>query len=107
MCRAVLQRLRGELTVAAITTLIERRPRTIVHTHPTALILDQVQYDSGEGRCLDAFNDGEIYRVVDTATAGRWAEFRQACLRHGIKSSLSLPLVVDDTCYGALNLYSY
>ena len=91
---------------AGITTLIEGRPKTVAHTHPTALIVDQVQYDSGEGPCLDAFNDGEIYRVVDTATPGRWSEFRQACSRHGIKSTMSLPLVAEDTCYGALNLYS-
>jgi GAF domain-containing protein len=47
-----------------------------------------------------------VYRIESTATDARWPEFSRAAGAKGIKSTLSLPLMVEDEPVGALNLYS-
>jgi GAF domain-containing protein len=104
----------ADLTVEAVppadlvglTMPIEGRQRTAVFTDRTSPEVDQAQYDSGEGPCLDALRDGTVYLIDSTDEDGPWPAFRQACAAHGIRSTLSLPLVVDHGTVGAMNLYS-
>jgi len=108
-----LQRV-ADLTVEAVTVanfvgitmLVEGEPRTGVFTDRESPEIDQAQYEHDDGPCLESFRNGEIYRVDDTRTDGRWPAFRTACVDHGILSTMSLPLVVDDIAHGALNMYS-
>jgi GAF domain-containing protein len=104
----------SEMTVAAvpgadfvgITMTVDGKPGTGVFTDPTAPEVDQTQYETGEGPCLEAFRSGEIMEIESTADDGPWPAFRAACLEHGLHSTLSLPLVVADDRVGALNLYA-
>jgi GAF domain-containing protein len=91
---------------AGVTMLVDGDVRTGVFTDPTAPQVDQAQYDTGEGPCLDAFRTGEIYRITSTADEGRWPAFRAACRDHGIASTASFPIEIDDVRHGALNLYA-
>jgi GAF domain-containing protein len=105
----------ADLTVEAVppadlvglTMPIEGRQRTAVFTDRTSPEVDQAQYDSGEGPCLDALRDAKVYLIGSTAEDGPWPAFRRACAARGIRSTLSLPLVVDHRTVGAMNLYSY
>lgn len=105
----------AELTVEAIpaaelvgiTMPVEGRQRTAIFTDETAPEIDQAQYDSGEGPCLEAFEEMRITQIESTRDDGKWAEFRQAAAARGILSTISFPLVVDKRCIGAMNLYSY
>jgi GAF domain-containing protein len=109
-----LQRV-SELTVIAVpgadlvglTMTVEGRDRTAVFTDEASPEVDQAQYDTGEGPCLDAFHHQRIFRIESTAEDGPWPAFRKACAEHGIGSTLSLPLVANQKGVGALNLYSY
>ena len=104
----------SELAVASVpaaeyiglTMMIENLPATAVFTDPESPEIDQAQYRSGEGPCLDAFDTGEIRTVRSTRHESRWPEFSQACLDHGILSTLSLPLAVSDRRLGAMNMYA-
>jgi GAF domain-containing protein len=89
-----------------LTMLIDGEPRTGVFTDPTSPEVDQAQYDTGSGPCLDSFRTGEICRIDSTAEDGTWPEFSAACLEHGIMSTASFPMLIDDISHGALNLYS-
>jgi len=91
---------------ASVTMVVDGDVRTGVFTNDDAREIDRTQYESGEGPCLDAFRTGEIYRITSTTEAGRWPEFRKACVRHGIMSTASFPIVIDGVRHGALNLYS-
>jgi GAF domain-containing protein len=91
---------------AAITTLRDGKPETIVATDPVIEQVDQAQYDFESGPCLDAFRTGEVFRIDDTDDEKRWPEFARACGAHHIRSTLSLPLMADGEGIGALNLYS-
>jgi len=47
-----------------------------------------------------------VVRIEDTAADARYPEFSAAARRHGILSTLSLPLVAGPVAQGASNLYS-
>jgi GAF domain-containing protein len=104
----------AHLTVAAVepaqyaglTMIVEGRQRTAVFTHPEVPEIDQAQYDTGEGPCLAAFETGEVHIIESTDEPGRWPEFRRTAARHGIRSTLSVPVVAEHGSLGALNLYS-
>jgi GAF domain-containing protein len=104
----------ADLTVEAVapvdfvglTMPVEGRQRTAVFTDRDSPEVDQAQYDSGEGPCLDAMRDATVYWIDSMAEDGPWPAFRRACLGRGIHSTLSLPLVVDHGTVGAMNLYS-
>jgi GAF domain-containing protein len=92
--------------LVGITMPVEGRNRTAIFTDETAPEIDQAQYDSGDGPCLDAYREQRITSIESTKEEGRWPEFRQACAAHGIYSTISFPLVVDRTSVGAMNLYA-
>jgi GAF domain-containing protein len=108
----ILQRI-VDLTCAAVpgcshcgvSLLSEERVTTAAATDGTTLQLDGAQYANGEGPCLQAARTGEMVRVDDFASDGRFPTFGAEALRLGINSSLSLPLIVRNTSIGALNIY--
>jgi GAF domain-containing protein len=110
---ATLQRV-AELTVQAlpqtahigITMMVDGRPGTAIFTDPEVVEIEQAQYRSGDGPCLDAFRDGKSHVIADTRDPGSWVEFRESAFRHGVLSTLSMPLIAHLGPVGALNLYS-
>lgn len=84
---------------------------TPVETSPEATDLDQVQYRTGEGPCLDAARpDGPAYVVSDDLRVElRWRQFAKIAAGHGYRSILSTELVPAPGAgrlAGALNIYS-
>jgi GAF domain-containing protein len=104
----------AELTVQAvpgadhvgITLLVDDTFKTSVFTHPEVPEIDQAQYRTGDGPCVDAYRTGVPHRIESTLEAGRWQLFRDSAARHGVLSTLSLPLSVHDATIGAMNLYA-
>jgi GAF domain-containing protein len=90
----------------SITLMTQGTGTTAAFTGDRAMALDEQQYDRGYGPCLDACDAGEILSVDDTATEQRWPAFTKRALELGVHSSLSIPLPIQDTVTGALNLYS-
>jgi hypothetical protein len=84
---------------------------TPVETDPIAVELDQAQYRSGRGPCVESARaDGPAMAIADDlSTDGRWPEFASASVRAGFGSILATSLMPDRTganLPGALNLYS-
>jgi GAF domain-containing protein len=114
--RSVADTLRrvAELTVDAVpsaalvglTMMVEGRPRTAVFTDLAAPHIDQAQYETGDGPCLEAFKTGTVKRIGSTLAEGPWAEFRRVAAGHGVRSTLSMPMKVAEGPIGAMNLYS-
>ncbi|MDQ1404263.1 MAG: hypothetical protein QOG03_2579 [Actinomycetota bacterium] len=92
--------------MVGITMLVDERPATSVFTDDAAPEVDRAQYSSGRGPCLDAFREGDVKRIKSTDFEARWPEFAAAAAKHGIKSTLSMPLAIEDQRLGALNLYA-
>jgi GAF domain-containing protein len=89
-----------------LTLVVDGRQRTAVFTDETAPEIDQAQYESGEGPCLQAFEKRQVFRIESTADEQRWPEFAAAAAAHGIGSTMSLPLVVNGRALGAMNVYA-
>lgn len=92
--------------MASLTLLIDGRPATAVSTDATAAEIDQGQYVSGDGPCVDAFGHRQVNRIDSTTDEARWPEFCRGAAAQGITSTLSLPIVARGEALAALNLYS-
>ncbi len=79
---------------------------TVASTGPLADRADERQYEVGVGPCLEAMRTGSVVRVGDMSTEERWAPYPARAAQLGVRSSLSLPLVVEGHSSGALNLYA-
>lgn len=64
--------------------------------------IDEAQYDTGRGPCLDAFRTGHVYRIDSTADDERLPDFARDAAAHGITATLSV--VARGETLGALNL---
>jgi GAF domain-containing protein len=98
--------------IVSITVLTWPDARTAAHTHDLALTLDQQQYDTGRGPCLEAALQREPVRTEISAETDRWPEFVQAAQQARVRASLSIPLIVggldeEQVLVGSLNIYSY
>ncbi len=79
---------------------------TVASSDEFAELLGEIQYGCGQGPCLQALRTGERVKVFDLATDDRWDDYRLSALAAGVRSSVSLPLTVNDATIGAVNLYS-
>jgi GAF domain-containing protein len=79
---------------------------TVASTGPLAERADERQYEVDTGPCLESMRTGRVVRVGDMATEERWAPYPERAAQLGVRSSLSLPLVVEGRSSGALNLYA-
>jgi GAF domain-containing protein len=79
---------------------------TLASTAPLVLELDRLQYDAGEGPCLQALASADTVRVEDAKHEQRWPGFIPAAVRLGLRSQLGICLHADHRTLGALNLYS-
>jgi GAF domain-containing protein len=98
--------------IVSITVLTWPDARTAAHTHDLALRLDQQQYDTGRGPCLEAALQRVPVRTQISAGTHRWPEFAQTAQQAGVHASLSVPLLVggldeEQELVGSLNIYSY
>jgi len=89
-----------------ITLRQDDMPLTVASSDSLASQLDEVQYGQDTGPCLETMRTGQVITVTDTATEHRWESYPAYALGYGVRSSLSLPLTVDGTTQGALNLYA-
>ncbi|SET37035.1 GAF and ANTAR domain-containing protein [Geodermatophilus poikilotrophus] len=102
--------LDGELYASVSLVLHRRQVETPVYTDDRALWTDQLQYELGQGPCLDAVWDQDTFYIDDLTTEPRYGDWgRRVVAETGIRSSLSLQLFTDPEAVvslGSLNLYS-
>lgn len=92
--------------VAASVTLVRSgRAMPVASTAEVARELDSVQCRSGEGPCLDAIRQLQVFNVAVGDHARSWPGFTKEAMARGIHSSLSVPLTVGGEAVGALNMY--
>lgn len=92
---------------AAITTVRGGEFTTIAATSEVPRRVDDIQYATGEGPCLDALRERQVFRTGDLAHEPRWPRFGVRAVRdEGIVSMLSNVLYLNEDSLGALNVYS-
>jgi hypothetical protein len=91
---------------ASVTTLAGDGYATVAASSELARAVDDAQYSSDAGPCLDSVDTGTPVAVPDIGTAMRWPGFREQALAMGLRASLSIPLFAGSgATLAALNLY--
>lgn len=83
-----------------------REVRTRASTHDLPREVDRVQYETGEGPCLDTLYEQRTARIPDMAAEDRWPTFAAQARELGVGSMLSVQLFVQSEDLGALNLFN-
>ena len=92
---------------AGITFLKGRQFSTPAASSDVPRTVDAIQYETGEGPCLDAIREHEVFRTGDLGRERRWPRFSSRAQREtGVTSMLCFRLFVEGDTLGALNLYS-
>lgn len=92
---------------SAITLVTGRKEiETVTATDDVVRAVDQAQYDTQEGPCLDALYDDDVVRMSDMEAEQRWPEFTARARDHGVRSMLCFRLFMRDRDAGALNMYA-
>lgn len=92
---------------ASVSLVEARNVTSSASTGEVPETLDLIQTELGEGPCLDAIREQEIFQTGDVAAEQRWPRFSQRAHDDtGVRSILALRLFVEGETMGALNLYS-
>jgi GAF domain-containing protein len=89
----------------SVTLLQEGEVLSVAFTGPLAYGLDERQYDSGFGPCMDAATSGGTILIEDTAHSPTYPDFARIAARHGVRHTMSIGLPVQRQTIGALNIY--
>ena len=91
---------------SSVSVICDGRVSTRVASHQVAQRVDEVQYRTGHGPCLEAIDTGQtvVSRPLDDEE--RWQKFTPLASDEGVVGVCSLPLKVKDRTVGAFNLYS-
>ena len=92
--------------MVGLTMPVDAELSTAVFTDYVVPGVDTAQYRTGDGPCLDAFRDGRACAIASTANDDRWPAFAAACLEHGIRSTVSVPVIARGAVLGSLNFYA-
>lgn len=78
----------------------------IASTSEECVRVEESQYQSGAGPCLDAYRSGNVVTLSDIAEQGnRYPEFQSVALTQGYKAVHAIPMRYGSTTIGALNLF--
>lgn len=94
---------------ASLSIIHDRVVSTPAYSHRLSYEVDQAQYRTGEGPCLEAIVQRDTTLLPDLEAETRWPLWREAIAEHGVRSMISFRLAVlpgDDATIGALNMLS-
>ena len=81
---------------------------TLCTTNETSGLIERLQFELGEGPCVDAYRHDRPVLEPDLAdpSTPRWPAFCEPALAAGVRAVFGFPLQVGAVRLGALNLYS-
>jgi transcriptional regulator with GAF, ATPase, and Fis domain len=91
---------------AGITLVTGKEFTTAAASDELTERLERIQYQAGEGPCLDAARQHETVRCDDLRAETRWPRFARQAVGLGVLSVLSFQLFAGDDSFGALNVYA-
>jgi hypothetical protein len=81
---------------------------SVCTTNAVSDLLEQLQYELGEGPCVDAYQQNRPVLEPDLVNPAthRWLAFREPAINAGVRALFGFPLRVGAVRLGALNLFS-
>jgi hypothetical protein len=96
----------GGVDYASVTTLRDDTYCTVAASSELADAVDQAQYAGHGGPCMQSLDDNRPVTLPDIANTMTWPRFREAAIRMGLSSSVSIPVVIGSgRTVAVLNLY--
>jgi len=80
---------------------------SVCSSNPVSARIEQLQFDLGEGPCVDAYRHDRPVLEADLAdpVRVRWPAFTEPALAAGVRAIFGFPMQVGAARLGALNLY--
>lgn len=92
---------------AGITLIENGALRSVAPSDEVVSRVDAVQYEAGEGPCVDAIVEHDTFRTGNLALdKTRWSTFAPAAAELGVVSMVAFRLFTTSATLGSLNLYS-
>ncbi|GAA1857739.1 GAF and ANTAR domain-containing protein [Pseudonocardia ailaonensis] len=91
---------------AGITVIEQEGAWTPAATDDLVSKVDVLQYETGQGPCLEAADQARTVRSNDLTTDPRWPRFADTASQFGVRSVLAFPLFTEASTLGALNIYA-
>lgn len=79
---------------------------TLAGTDKFVWELDQLQYEVGQGPCVESIRSEPVVVVEHARHEQRWPEFIPRAVTLGLRAQLALRLYTEEETLGGLNLYS-
>lgn len=81
---------------------------SICTTDSTSALIERLQYDLGEGPCIDAYHRGGpvLEPDLEAPEGPRWVGFSGPALAAGVRAVFGFPMRVGAVRLGAMNLYN-
>jgi hypothetical protein len=99
-------RLVDDIDWAGVTAQFAGPPFTAASTHRRVMIVDEGQYDQGDGPCLRALRTNQRVSMTSDEVADRWPTLAAAVRAAGVHAFHAEPLHARGRTVGCLNLYS-
>jgi hypothetical protein len=99
-----------EMDGAGIMLMSDDAPAgSVCTTNEVSAVIEQLQYDLGEGPCIDAFGQDQPVAEPDLADPEvvRWPAFAGPALDAGVRAVFGFPLQVGAVRLGAMNLFRH
>lgn len=96
------------MTGAGIMLMSGDVPRgSLCSSNPTSETIERLQFELGEGPCVDAYEQGRPIMEPDLADPHepRWVAFAPPAVRAGARAVFGFPMSIGAVRLGALNLY--
>ena len=91
---------------AGVTLMSPRGvPRYVAASDRTALGFERLQFDLGEGPCMDVYENGQAVCVANLGEETRFPKFTRGALESGLAAVFAFPLRHGNGQLGALDLY--
>lgn len=90
---------------AGVTLRSEGNYSTTAATDEFSLKMDRIQYEAGEGPCVEALETAEFRQIQAVSQELRWRDFCRRAQQDGFGSNLSFPLRINGSV-GVLNIYA-
>lgn len=92
----------------ALTTISgQGRPETLAYSDSIPLRVDTIQYEAGQGPCLEALETDDLVLVHNIATDDRWPDFALRCVAETpVRGMMALRLRLGDDEHAAMNPYT-
>ena len=93
---------------AGISLVVKGRITTPAQTDPPVpQMVDRIQNETGEGPCIDAIREHEVFETGDLGQERRWPRFSPRVVEQTeVRSALAMRLFIEEDTMGSLNLYA-